>query len=389
MDEHVVTVIGAGPAGLAVAGELGCAGIPTVVLERAGGVAAAWRRRYDRLRLNTCRWTSKLPRTRYPAGTALFPTRDQMVGYLEGYAERNELDIRFHTQVERVERSDGTWTVATERGAYRSQHVVVATGYEHTPSIPEWPGREGFLGRLMHAAEYLNADPFRGMEVLVVGPGCSGMEIAFDLVEGGAGKVSVAVRTQPNIMPRQSGGMPGDLPALALLSLPPRLSDPIARFVRRMSIGDLTGYGLTVPAEGPFARMRRQGKAPAIVDAQVIDAIKDGRIGIVAGLEAFDGPAAVLADGTRIEPDLVVAATGYRRGLERLVGHLGVLDDDGIPRVHGGPAAAAGLWFIGYLPRPGQIGLMGREATRIAREIKQGVQPVSGHVSAPGGDQAH
>jgi cation diffusion facilitator CzcD-associated flavoprotein CzcO len=371
MDEHVVTVIGAGPSGLAVAGQLGCAGIASVVLERADGVGAAWRRRYDRLRLNTCRWTSKLPRTRYPARTALFPTRDQMVGYLEGYAERNELDIRFRTQVERVERRDGMWTLQTAGGEHRSQHVVVATGYEHTPSIPDWPGRDGFQARLMHAAEYRNATPFRGMQALVVGPGCSGMEIAFDLVEGGARKVSVAVRTQPNIMPRQSGGMPGDLPALALLSLPPRLSDPIARFVRRMSIGDLSGYGLTVPAEGPFARMRRQGKAPAIVDAHVIDAIKDGRIGILAGLEAFDGRAAVLVDGTRLEPDLVVAATGYRRGLEPLVGHLGVLDDHGLPRVHGGPAAAPGLRFIGYVPRPGQIGLMGREATRIAREIKR------------------
>jgi cation diffusion facilitator CzcD-associated flavoprotein CzcO len=371
MDEQVVTVIGAGPAGLAVAGELGRAGIPAVVVERAEGVGAAWRGRYDRLRLNTCRWTSKLPRTRYATGTGLFPTRDQMVAYLEGYAERNQLEIRFGTPVERVDREDGTWTAKTPLGEQRSQHVVVATGYEHTPWIPEWPGRDGFQGRVMHAAEYLNADPFRGMEALVVGPGCSGMEIAFDLIEGGAGKVSVSVRTQPNIMPRQSGGMPGDLPALALLSLPPRVSDPIARFVRRRAIGDLSEHGLTVPAEGPFERLRREGKAPAIVDAEVIGAIKDGRIAIVAGLEAFDGRAAVLADGTRIEPDVVVAATGYRRGLEPLVGHLGVLDEGGVPRVHGGPAAAAGLRFIGYAPRPGQIGLMGREAARIAREIRR------------------
>jgi cation diffusion facilitator CzcD-associated flavoprotein CzcO len=294
-----------------------------------------------------------------------------MVAYLEGYAERNQLDIRFGTQVQRVDRADGRWAVETPSGEHRSQHVVVATGYEHTPSIPEWPGRDGFQGRLMHAAEYRNADPFRGVEALVVGPGCSGMEIAFDLIEGGAERVSVAVRTQPNIMPRQSGGMPGDLPALALLPLPPMVSDPIARFVRRMSIGDLSDQGLTIPAEGPFARLRRQGKAPAIVDAEVIDAIKDGRIAIVAGLDALDGRAAVLADGTRIEPDVVVAATGYRRGLEPLVGHLGVLDEGGVPRVHGGPAAAAGLRFIGYAPRPGQIGLMGREASRIARAIKR------------------
>ena len=65
----------------------------------------------------------------------------------------------------------------------------------------------------------------------------------------------------------------------------------------------------------------------------------------------------------------MIAATGFSRGLEQLVGHLGVLDDDGVPRVHGGPATAPGLRFVGYTPRPGQIGYMGREARRAAGEI--------------------
>jgi cation diffusion facilitator CzcD-associated flavoprotein CzcO len=371
MDEQAVTVVGAGPAGLAVAGELRAASVPAVILERAEAIGSAWRGRYERLRLNTCRWTSRLPRARYAKGTGLFPTRDQMVAYLEGYAARNELDVRLGTEVQRIDERDGGWTLHTPHGEHRSQHVVVATGFEHTPCIPDWPGRDGFPGRLMHAAEYRNAEGFGGMEALVVGPGCSGMEIAFDLAQGGARKVHVAVRTQPNIMPRQSGGMPGDLPALALLPLPPRVSDPVARLVRRMSIGDLSEHGLTVPAEGPFTRLRASGKAPAIVDKEVIDAVKDGSIGIVAGVEAFDGPAVLLADGTRLEPDLVLAATGYSRGLEPLVGHLGVLDRRGVPLVHGGPAAMPGLRFVGYAPRPGQIGLMGREATRVAREISR------------------
>jgi lysine/ornithine N-monooxygenase len=371
MDEQEVIVIGAGPAGLAVAGELRRAGVQPVILERAEAVGSAWRGRYDRLRLNTSRWTSKLPRARYSKGTGLFPTRDEMVAYLEAYAARNALDIRFGVQVGRIDGRNGTWALQTPLGEQRARHVVVATGFEHTPWIPEWPGREGFQGRLIHAAEYRNSDPFRGVEALVVGPGCSGMEIAFDLIEGGARKVNVAVRTQPNIMPRQSGGMPGDLPALALLPLSPRVSDPIARLVRRRSIGDLSDCGLTVPAEGPFTRLRREGKAPAIVDMEVIDAVKARRIGIVAGLEKFDGRAVVLAEGTRLEPDVVVAATGYRRGLEPLVGHLGVLDELGIPRVHGGPAVLPGLRFIGYAPQPGQIGLMGREARRASREISK------------------
>jgi cation diffusion facilitator CzcD-associated flavoprotein CzcO len=370
MNGPAVTIVGAGPAGLAVAGELANARIPAVVLEGASAVGSAWRGRYDRLRLNTCRLTSKLPRARYAKGTALFPTRDEMVRYLEDYATHNKLDVRLNTHVERVDRTNSGWTLQTSLGEHSARQVVVATGYEHTPSIPEWPGREQFQGRLLHAAEYRNAEPFRGEEVLVVGPGCSGMEIAFDLVEGGARRVNVAVRTQPNMMLRQSGAMPGDLPALALLSLPPSIADVPARLVRRLSIGDLSEFGLLPPAEGLFARHHREGKAPAIVDKEVIDAIKERRIGIVAGLEAFGRYEVMLADGTHLEPDAVIAATGYSRGLQPLVGHLGVLDERGAPRLHGGPPAAPGLRFVGYDPRPGQIGYMGREARRAAKEIR-------------------
>lgn len=195
------------------------------------------------------------------------------------------------------------------------------------------------------------------------------MEIAYDLIEGGARRVDVAVRTQPNIMLRKSGAMPGDLPAMAMLSWPPRTADAVAGLVRRRSIGDLSAYGLTPPAEGVFSRQHREGKAPAIVDKEVIDAIKGRRIGIVAGLELFGERDVTLLDGTRLRPDLVIAATGYSRGLQPLVGHIGVLGSRGAPKVHGGPPAAPGLWFVGFEPRPGQIGHMGREARSVARAI--------------------
>ena len=76
-------------------------------------------------------------------------------------------------------------------------------------------------------------------------------------------------------------------------------------------------------------------------------------------------------DGRRAKPDAVIVATGYRRGVAPLVGHLGVLDDHGLPRVHGGDPAAPGLRFIGFEPRPAQISHLGREATRAARAIAQ------------------
>jgi hypothetical protein len=109
--------------------------------------------------------------------------------------------------------------------------------------------------------------------------------------------------------------------------------------------------------------------APAIVDKEVIEAIKDRRIEIVAGVESMDETGVGLADGARIEPEAVIAATGYRTGLEPVVGHLGVLDEKGVPQPPTGDEAAPGLRFIGFLPRPAHLGLIAREATRTAEAI--------------------
>jgi hypothetical protein len=100
----------------------------------------------------------------------------------------------------------------------------------------------------------------------------------------------------------------------------------------------------------------------------VIKAIKARDIEIVAGVESLDTTGVLLADGSRVEPDAVICATGYQRGLEPLVGHLGVLDECGRPRVHGGPAAE-GLRFIGFIPRPSQIGYAAKQARQAARAI--------------------
>ncbi|HYF26526.1 MAG TPA: NAD(P)/FAD-dependent oxidoreductase [Baekduia sp.] len=365
-----VVVVGAGPAGIAAAVALQDAGVRPVVLEQADRVAASWRRRYDRLRLNTWRVNSHLPKRPYPKGTPTFPTRDQLIAHLEEHARGDGIDLRLGTRVERLDRVADGWAVHTATGEVRAAQVVVATGYEHEPLIPDWPGRDRFAGRLLHAADYRNAEPFAGQDVLVVGAGCSGMEIAHDLADGGAARVRLAVRTPPNIVARQGPGpVPGDLIAVTLWHAPTRFADAFARFGRRQDFGDLSAYGLPVPAEGVFSRARRLGVAPSIVDAEVIDAIRAGRIEVVAAVEALDQTGVRLADGSRLEPAAVICATGYRRALEPLVGHLGVLDERGVPRVVGECAAADGLRFIGYVPRPGGIGYMAKEARRAARAI--------------------
>jgi len=300
----------------------------------------------------------------------MFPSRDQLVEHLERHAAEDGIELKLGTRVERIDRRDGGWALETSAGELRAPQVITATGYEQEPIIPDWSGRDAFKGELIHSAQYRNPEPFKGRRVLVVGPGCSGMEIAYDLAEGGASKVWLAVRTPPNIVLRSGpGGLPGDVIAVALLHLPARIGDAAARFGRRQDLGDLTEYGLPVPDEGVFTRLRRTGQAPAILDEEVIEAIKAGRIEIVRGVTSLDETAVELTDGARVEPDAVICATGYSRALEPLVGHLGVLDERGVPRVRGAREAAPGLRFIGYVPRPGGIGYAGKESRRAARAI--------------------
>ena len=170
---------------------------------------------------------------------------------------------------------------------------------------------------------------------------------------------------------RQAGPLPGDVPATLMYRLPPQIGDRQTRLIRRLTIGDLSAHGLVPPNEGIMSRSHREGKAPAILDKPVIDTIKLRRIEITAAVDSFDATGVVLADRTRVEPDVVIAATGYTTGLEPLVGHLGVLDERGLPLIHGGPAATPGLRFIGYQPRPAQIRYIGAEATLAAKQIKK------------------
>jgi hypothetical protein len=120
----------------------------------------------------------------------------------------------------------------------------------------------------------------------------------------------------------------------------------------RLAFGRLARWGLGKHPVGGATRLLQSGTAPAIDDGFVA-ALKAGRIEVVPEIEGFDGQAVRLADGRAIAPDIVIAATGYRTGLEPLFGHLGVLDERGVPRTHGGEVDPRhpGLWFAGMRPR--------------------------------------
>ena len=173
------------------------------------------------------------------------------------HAREAGIELRLGTEVNRIDLLDGAWLLQTSTGDIVARQVVVATGQQHTPVIPDWPGV--FAGDLLHSSAYRNPAGYQGKRVLVVGSGSSGMEIAHDLATGGAEKVWLAVRTPPNIMSRSlPNGLSADWIALPLYRAPVRLADGIGRVARRANLGDLSEFGLPIPDEGVFARARRR-----------------------------------------------------------------------------------------------------------------------------------
>ncbi|MCK1814928.1 NAD(P)/FAD-dependent oxidoreductase [Streptomyces sp. XM4011] len=370
-----VHVIGAGPGGLAVAAALKQRGIRAVVVDKAGDVGASWRGHYDRLHLHTTRRWSSLPGMPIPRSAGRWVARDDFVRYLERYAVHHQLDLAAGVEVSRVERDDsaspGGWTLLANGGRkLRASAVVLATGYNHTPFVPPWPGREGFTGAFLHAHAYRNPGPYAGKDVLVVGVGNTGAEIAADLAgKGGAGRVRLAVRTPPHILRRSTLGWPSQASGVLVRRLPAGLVDRMARPVARL-LPDLARYGLPRPATGLYTRARA-GAIP-VQDVGLIRAVRKQKVRITRAVTAFDGDRVLLADGTAITPEVVIAATGYRRGLEPLIGHLGLLDGAGKPVVHGKEThpTAPGLYFTGFTnPISGMIRELARDAPRIAAAI--------------------
>jgi cation diffusion facilitator CzcD-associated flavoprotein CzcO len=370
MAREEVVVVGAGPAGLSAAAMIEAKGTPALVVERGESVAMSWRSRYDRLRLNTLRWMSTPPGYRIPRRYGRYPSRSDFVDYLEEYARRHKLRIEFGVEVQRI---DPRWRLTTNDGDIEARNVVVATGYDRIPRIPDWPGKERFTGELIHAAAYRNPKPYEGKDVLVVACGNTGTEIAQDLAEGGAGRVWTSMRTPPNVVARELLGFPVNITAPLLDALPTPVFDTVGRLMQWTLFGNLEKHGIPPAPQGMQTTLLERGVAP-VVDAGFVDLLKGGRIELVKAVEAFDGADVILTGGDRLQPDAVIAATGYERGLEPLVGHLGLIGERGKPVVHAAQTHPEypGLYFTGYVnPLSGQLRPMRHHARQIAKAIAQ------------------
>ncbi|WP_395638285.1 flavin-containing monooxygenase [Pseudolysinimonas sp.] len=368
-------VLGAGPGGLAAAAELKRAGVDAIVLDKADRVGASWAGHYDRLHLHTSRGLSGLPGYRIPRRYGRWVARDDVLRYLAEYADLHDLDVHLGVTATVVERAEDGWQVSwrrgTEVGVIATDTVVVATGYNHTAKLPDIPGLAEYTGTVVHSSAYQNPVALGGRDVLVIGPGNSGAEIAADLADTGV-RVSLAMRTPPNIVLRAVAGIPSQALILSMAPLPVKAQDALSGLLQKVAVGNLSRYGIPKAPRGIATQQLRDDVTPTI-DVGLLKALKAGGVKVVASVVRFTEDAVVLADGTSLTPDAVVLATGFQRGLEPLVGDLGVLARTGRPLINGAAQLAAhpGLFFLGYSnPLTGNLRQLGIDATKIAKVVR-------------------
>jgi NADPH-dependent 2,4-dienoyl-CoA reductase/sulfur reductase-like enzyme len=363
-------VVGAGPAGLAVGQALRERGVSFLILERGHTVAPAWHRHYERLHLHTSKRFSSLPGMPFADEAPTYPSRRQVIQYLEAYAHRFGLKPRFGVTVEHLDADGGSWRVKTNQGELTANAVVLATGLNAVPVEPRWPGMDDYRGEVLHSSRYVNGARWAGRRVLVVGAGNSGAEIALDLVEHGA-RADLSVRGTLHVTLRDTLGLPTPLPAIVLTKLPLPLADAIARTTLRFSVGDLSRWGIEAPDYGPIRGIIERGRVP-LIDVGTVERIKRGDIVVRKAIERFGADGIRFVDGQRGAYDAVVLAAGYRSGLEHLIDGAEELLDARGRALDGGITPRRGLYLVGYAtPATGFLREIGRAAQRVAEHIRR------------------
>lgn len=371
MNKNPVLIIGAGPAGLAMAGRLRKLNIPFDIIEKSDRIASIWHEHYDRLHLHTIKELSHLPHLPFPEDYPRYVSRQQLVDYYEMYAKAFDIKPHFDTEIISIKKSNNKWTVKARNGKkWETEQVVIATGTNRAVNRPIFEGEEKFQGRIMHSRIYKNVDPFHDQRVLVVGMGNTGAEIALDLSEHGI-ETYLSVRSEVNIVPRDTFAGPTQLTALRLAKLPTWLGDWLGTQLRRVMVGDLSHYGIFTPKVPPAKQLRTTGKTP-VIDIGTIKHIKAGKIKVLPGIDHFTKEGVAFTNGEKYALDTVILATGYSAKLDEFIPDASeVLDEHGWPKSYMGEGKHQGLYFLGYdnyVPG-GILGVIYRDSEKIANQI--------------------
>ncbi|CAK7339549.1 unnamed protein product [Dovyalis caffra] len=364
-------IIGAGPSGLAVAACLKERGVPFLILEKESCIGSLWTlKTYNRLQLHLPKEICKLPYMPFPPEVPAYPTKQQFISYLEAYAKHFSIEPMFRQEVRSAtyDTRMGFWRVQANESEFLCQRLIVATGENAEPLLPDIEGISDFKGRLFHTSRYKDGADFKGHKVLVVGCGNSGMEISLDLCDNGA-QVSLAVRDKLHILPREVLGRSTFSLSMWLLKwFPVKLVDWFLLLCSQLILGDTHKMGIQRPKIGPLEQKESTGKTP-VLDVGAFSKIKSGKIKVVCGVQRFTAEGAAFVDGHVENFDSVILATGYRSNVKSWLKDNFFNERDGYPRnpFPNNWKGENGLYSVGFTRR----GLLGSsiDAHRVAEDI--------------------
>jgi putative flavoprotein involved in K+ transport len=308
-------VIGGGQSGLAAGYYLQRAGLRFRILEAGHEPTGSWPRYRDNLVLNSPARYSALPGLAFPGHPDSYPTRDEVVAYLRGYAAHFRLPVLTQTRVQTVERGARGFLVTTDGGArFQASTIIAATGFFGNPAMPTLPGQDRFGGRLLHLAEYRQPEPFRGQRVVVVGGGNGGVQVAVELAA--VADVTLATRRRIRRLPQWL------------------LGRDIHFWLRWLGLDQAQWLG--------------ERGVPAYLSQTQRAALAAGRPDQRPLFTHFTENGVAWSDGT-VEPvDSVIFATGYR-AQPAYLHRLGALDANGQLLQRGGRSTAVeGLYYVGF-----------------------------------------
>ncbi len=336
-------IVGGGQGGIALGARLKQLGVPTIVLDKHDRPGDQWRSRYKSLCLHDPIWYDHLPYIKFPDNWPVFTPKDKVGDWLEMYTKVMEINYWTRSEVEKAtyDEATGKWKVEVNRDGERvvlePTQLVMATGMSGKPNIPDFPGMDGFKGTIQHSSQHKGPDEWTGKKVVVVGSNNSAHDICAALWEADA-DVTMVQRSSTHIVRSDSlmeiglgalyseeavaSGMTTEKADMVFASLPYKIMHefqiPLYDQMRERDAEfyaglEKAGFDLDWGDDGSglFMKYLRRGSG-YYIDVGASQLIIDGEVKLVKGqVDHFEEDAVVLADGTWLEADLVVMATGF------------------------------------------------------------------------------
>ncbi|KIK53834.1 hypothetical protein GYMLUDRAFT_264910 [Collybiopsis luxurians FD-317 M1] len=388
-----VLIVGAGGNGLQVAARFRQMKIPALVIERKARVGDTWRGRHPTLKLHSPREHHSFLYQPYPENWPLWTPGSKLGDWLEQYAVLQDLLVWTNSNIvspPSYDRQTKEWTVNIDKSGQlitvHPNHIVVATGIYGKPVVPTYEGQDQFEGQILHAATFPGGSYFAGKRCVVVGTGTSGHDIALDLSTRGAESVTLIQRSSTCVQPGDlvakqlqgmwPAGVPVEVSDFRRFSTPVKLGFEILAGARKHGemwekekcfMEQLEKAGMNInmgPFEAGVLGVVFSNHHGFWMDVGCAERILSGQIQIKSGIQItrLDKNSITFTDGSTVEADVVIFATGYGSMKEYAKDLLsddvvsqakslpyGVLDEEGELPAGYRPTGHPGLWFASGL----------------------------------------